>query len=301
MTRALVLSGGGSVGIAWQTGFAAGLASEGVDLADADYILGTSAGSATGAQLASRFDMATRVERYRQRAGEPIRGTVDEGSSGRRGGGGALGGLMQTMRKAAAEATSPEERRRLIGAFALEAETGPEDDFVESFRYLEGHDWPAHYRCTAVDAATGELVVWDQASGVPLPRAVASSCAVPGVYPPITINGSRYIDGGMRSGTNADLATGYDKVLIVSMRYNAPAAGDAQTDARLAQARAVLDREQQVLRDAGAEVLVVGPDEESAAAFGTNVLGSTNLDKIADAGLRQGAKAATDLADFWTA
>lgn len=295
-----MLSGGGAVGIAWQTGFAAGLASEGVDLARADWILGTSAGSATGAQLALRFDMATRVDRYRQRSGEPVRGTVDERpSAGRRGGaaGGPLSGLMDVMRSA--QGATPEERRKMIGAYALSAETGPEDRFVESFRYLDGHDWPAHYRCTAVDAESGAFVVWDEAAGVPLARAVASSCAVPGVYPPITIHGRRYIDGGMRSGTNADLAVDHDKVLILSMRFSAAPTGDAQTDARIAQARAVLDREQRTLRDAGAEVLVTGPDDEAAASFGTNLLSGANLAAVAGQGARQGSKAAVELGDFW--
>jgi NTE family protein len=300
MTTALVLSGGGAVGIAWQTGFAAGLASEGVDLADADWILGTSAGSATGAQLALRFDMAQRVDRYRQRAGQAVRGTVDDRRSGNRqgGGAGALSGLMEVMRSAGSAAT-PEERRKMIGAYALAAETGPEDGFVESFRYLDGHDWPAHYRCTAVDAESGEFVVWDQAAGLPLAQAVASSCAVPGVYPPITINGRRYIDGGMRSATSADLAIGHDKVLVLSMRFNAGATGDPQTDARIAQARATLDREQKVLHDASAEVLVTGPDDEAAASFGTNLLSGSNLSEVAEQGLRQGAKGAAELRDFW--
>lgn len=310
MTKALVLSGGGSVGIAWQTGFAAGLASEGVDLADAAAIVGTSAGSATGAQLALRFDMAKRVDRYRERAGQAVRGTVDERGGSQQGGarrqgtsrqggsrqGGALGPLMEAMRSAEG-AASPEERRAMIGAFALKAETGDEEQFVDSFRYLNDHEWPEHYRCTAVDAATGEFRVWDHAAGVPLPRAVASSCAVPGVYPPITIDGARYIDGGMRSGTNADLVEGHDKVLILGMRAGAgvPAGGDE----RAARARAMIEREQKVLRDAGAEVLVTGPDAESAASFGTNLLGGSNLAEVAEQGMRQGAKAAAELAGFW--
>src|SRR5688500_8257969 len=67
MSKALVLSGGGPVGIAWQSGLAAGLAAEGVDWASADFILGTSAGSAAGAQIALGRDMAAVVERYRTR------------------------------------------------------------------------------------------------------------------------------------------------------------------------------------------------------------------------------------------
>jgi hypothetical protein len=66
MTKALVLSGGGSVGIAWQTGLATGLARHGVDLSAADLIVGTSAGSAVGAQLALGGDAEERFDRYKQ-------------------------------------------------------------------------------------------------------------------------------------------------------------------------------------------------------------------------------------------
>ena len=59
--------------------------------------------------------------------------------------------------------------------------------------------------------------MWNKEAGVGVKWAVASSCAVPGVFPPITIKGRRYVDGGMRSPTNADLAKGYDAVIAVSV------------------------------------------------------------------------------------
>src|SRR5215472_11323476 len=58
--------------------------------------------------------------------------------------------------------------------------------------------------------------LWDACSGAPLERAIAASTAAPGIWPPITINGERYIDGGMRSMLNADLAIGSDIVIAVS-------------------------------------------------------------------------------------
>ena len=125
--------------------------------------------------------------------------------------------LMELMARAAASDADPEELRAEIGRFALEAETGPEERFVDAFRYLAEESWPRRYQCTAVDALTGEFMVWDGSHGEALDRAVASSCAVPGVFPPITINGRRYIDGGMRSGTNTDLAEGHQKVLVITL------------------------------------------------------------------------------------
>ncbi|MCH7719085.1 MAG: patatin-like phospholipase family protein, partial [Chloroflexi bacterium] len=52
-TRALVLGGGGPVGIAWEAGIIKGLLDGGVDATEADLIVGTSAGSVVGTQIAS--------------------------------------------------------------------------------------------------------------------------------------------------------------------------------------------------------------------------------------------------------
>ena len=65
-------------------------------------------------------------------------------------------------------------------------------------------DWPARaYACTAVDAETGEFVTWSKDSGVPIERAIASSCCVPGIFPPITINGRHW--GGIRIGCDSSV------------------------------------------------------------------------------------------------
>jgi NTE family protein len=162
MTKALVLSGGGPVGIAWQTGLAAGLRRKGVDLSAADLVVGTSAGSAVGAQIALGRDMEAALGRYEEafrRSGGPAAeapatgsGTPPAASSsaGPTGAGAAPGGamakLMELMAKAAVSEAAPEEVRAEIGRFALEAETGPEERFVDAFRYLAGEAWPARYR-----------------------------------------------------------------------------------------------------------------------------------------------------------
>lgn len=303
MTRALVLSGGGPVGIAWQSGLAAGLAAQGVDLREADFILGTSAGSAVGAQLALGRDMADVLERYR-RAGAPSEASTDEGSPGRRSGTAATPGRMQDLMRVMAESAAhegpPEEARALIGRFALDAETGPEEDFVAGFDYLAGETFPDGYACTAVDAETGAFQVWDSETGAPLERAVASSCAVPGVFPPITIDGRRYIDGGMRSVTNADLAAGHARVLVVTLRSGArPAAGGA-ADARMQRYLARMESERQVLLDAGGTVETIGPDEQSAAVIGANLMDGRLGPAAAEAGFRQGQATAAAIERAWS-
>jgi NTE family protein len=292
MTRALVLSGGGPVGIAWQTGLAAGLAAKGVDLRTADFIVGTSAGSAVGAQLALGRDMSIVLDRYRSAGSPGAEGQPAPASAGRSAATAATPGrmqeLMRLMAESAASDASPEEARAAIGRFALESETGPEERFVAGFSYLAGEPFPDGYACTAVDAESGEFKVWDASSGAPLDRAVASSCAVPGVFPPITINGRRYIDGGMRSGTNADLAAGHAKVLIVTLMSGARASSTASGDPRMQRYLERMARERQVLLDAGAEIEMVGPDEESASIMGVNLMDGRIAPAAADAGFRQG-------------
>jgi NTE family protein len=298
MTRALVLSGGGPVGIAWEAGLLAGLAEGGVDLATADYILGTSAGSFVGSQLAmgrKAGDMAGAILAEAER----VSAAVAAGSRPNTGGGGApnLGLLFQKMAEARSGERDPKEVRREIGQFALEAKTMDEESFIKSFgrQLSETPDgaWPSRgYACTAVDAETGEFVVWDAGSKVGLARAVASSCSVPGIFPPITINGRRYIDGGMRSGSNADIATGHELVVVVGLRT----AGDAEMSARM---RAPLEQEMQVLRDGGARTELILPDDASVAAFGLNLMDGRKRPGAAKAGIEQGRALAPTLKGVW--
>jgi len=305
MTRALVLGGGGPVGIAWEAGLIAGLAEGGIDLAEADFIMGTSAGSFVGSQLAmgrKATDMAGAIlaEAERQRSVAQIATPPRDGGSGggERPAAPNLMPLMRMMQEAAAGTRDPKEARREIGAFALGATTVDEETFIRSFgRQLSGEQaegWPKKaYACTAVDAESGEFVVWNNDSKVGLARAVASSCSVPGVYPPITINGRRYIDGGMRSGTNADVAKGHDLVVLVALRIGG--ADPAQAERQ----QQVLDREIKALTDGGAKVEVITPDAASQAAFGANLMDARVRPAAAKAGLEQGRALAAQLKAVW--
>jgi NTE family protein len=292
-SRALVLSGGGSVGIAWESGIVAGLAEGGVHLGDADLIVGTSAGSVVGAQLAlGRSPEAILASQLQPRP-------APAAPPGRAPGPPDLGPLMEIMGKLYAGDADAEALRREIGAFALSAKTAPEEQFIAGFgqRIGSARDWPERFVCTAVDAATGEFVRWDRAAGVDLARAVASSCAVPGIFPPITIGGRRYMDGGMRSGTNADLAAGCEVVVIVTLMGGGAPAGDPRLEA----AHRRLETEVAALRAAGARAVeILGPDEGSRAAFGLNLMDGRQAPAAAREGLRQGRAEAPHLRDVWS-
>ena len=204
--KALVMGGGGIIGIAWETGLAAGLSANGLDLRTADLVVGTSAGSVVGTQLAHGFDPAQMLAL--QQLDMPGTGVSISQLN--------TGGTAAIFAKWFSATEMSEELCKEIGCMALELETMPEESWLSIFAML-AMDWPERpLKITAVEASTGTFTVWDRESGAPLQLAVASSCTVPGLFPPVTINGRRYVDGGVRSATNADLATGYDSVLIIA-------------------------------------------------------------------------------------
>jgi len=294
MTRALVLGGGGPVGIAWEAGLLAGLAEGGVRAAEADFIVGTSAGSVVGALLALGRAPADIAGPIIAEADRPR--TIPAQAAENRTGAPDMALLFQKMQEAASGARDPAEVRREIGAFSLEARTADEATFIGGFgkQLAESGEgsWPGHgYACTAVDCETGEFVVWNAESKVPLSRAVASSCSVPGVFPAITLNGRKYMDGGMRSATNADLAKGHAKTLLVAVRL-----GSGEFAERMMKP---LEAEMAVIRAAGGAVELVVPDDASLAAFGSNLMNPRQRPGSARAGLEQGRRIAEGLRGFW--
>lgn len=276
---ALVLGGGGITGIAWEIGLVAGLADAGVDLSGADLVVGTSAGSIVGAHVTSGAELAAIYERQLAPAtGEKV-ARLQRATLAR------FGWAMLRSRG------KDVEFRRRIGALALAAEkagaTPPEQERLEVIgARLVSREWPERtFLVTAVDAETGEFRTFDRTSGVPLVPALAASCAVPGVYPPVTIDGRRYVDGGMRSTANADLAEGYDRVVVLAPipRGVGPMASvDAQVTGLVSR------------------VAVVSPDKDSRTAIGRNVLDPAARAPSAKAGRAQAASVAERLAEVWT-
>lgn len=275
--RGLVLGGGGVAGIAWETGIIAGLAQAGVDLLRADLIVGTSAGSTVAAQITSGLPLDELFRRQVDPAAQaPELAAVLDGDA-----------LLELFGNAGEQASDAGELRRRIGALALEAPTVTEAErrAVIAAR-LPSHTWPGRdLRVVAVDAYSGQERVFDKDSGIALVDAVGASCAVPGTWPPVTIGESRYIDGGIRSAENADLAAGCTHVLVLQV-MEIP----GNTD---------LDDQVSALRAEGAEVEIVRPDEASLEAMGPNLLDPAVREPAAKAGHEQGVRAAAALAAFW--
>ncbi len=204
-TRALVLGGGGAVCVSWQTGLLMGLREAGVDLAGAEAIVGTSAGAFVGALLASGrevTDALTSLAALGQSIDPDSLAVGDEA-------------FLSAMHQARL-GTDPRQALRAIGRAAKEASTSAEDLYLGLFGTLDGIAWPAGFRCTAIDIDTGDLAVWDQRSAVSLLHAVASSCAVPMLFPTVTIKGRRYMDGGILSSLNATVAPPTDVLVVLS-------------------------------------------------------------------------------------
>jgi NTE family protein len=286
--RALVLGGGGPVGIAWELGLAAGLEEGGVRIVEANRIIGTSAGSFAGAALASGRPAEALV---RAQVAQAERTSATRRDDAKPSPAPDLAPLMRFMARRPADREMPAELCAEIGAFALAAKTMPEEAFIASFGSLTnaGEKWPHGFACTAVDAVDGSFRLWEESSGVELGRAIASSCSVPGIFPPITIAGRRYIDGGMRSATNIDLAKGYRRVLAVAVLSNLA----------LDFMRAGIQREIDILTAEGARVELIVPDANCLAAFGNNLMDASRRGEVALAGVAQGRREAKRVAAFW--
>jgi NTE family protein len=274
MTRALVLGGGGITGIAWEVGLLAGLARAGIDLTDADTVVGTSAGSVVGSQITSGTPLE---ELYDEQLAPPDAEI-----------GGRLGRLAAL--KLAPPYVLPgsgRDKLRRVGTLALKSHPPGSVDRVGVIRSrLPVQDWPDRdLRITAVEAETGRFTVFDRDSGVDLVSAVAASCAVPTVWPPVEIGGRHYVDGGMRSTANLDLVAGAERVVVLAPL---PRSFSKRTSLRT-----------QLAKVAPREWSVLTPDAEALAAFGKNLLDPSKRADAGRAGLRQSAGLVDEIAHVW--
>ena len=296
--RALVLGGGGSTGNAWLIGVIASLSDAGLDVTSADLTIGTSAGSTAAAQiagatpaelLAAILAAAPQPQRLLQQQTDPA------GSGGGRVPSKPVADHMERTSKIIAAAKDAADMRRRMGAAALAMDAASDTSAQQRWRAtvaarLPSQHWPQRkVLITAVDAQSGEPVVFDRHSGVDLADAVAASCASGFAY---RIGDSRYIDGGYRSNAeNADLAAGYQRVLVLS-----PFGGRTRTPVDWGLHLATqLDG----LRAGGSRVETIFPDINSEHMFGTNAMDLTLRPPAARAGYNRGSALAEQLTEFW--
>ena len=295
--RALVFGGGGSAGNAWVIGVVAGLYDAGLDVTDADLIIGTSAGSTAAAQVASATPPPELLASILTTTPQVRTGLVGA-DRGRASNMPAADHMAKSSAIYAASQDAADMRRRM-GAAALEedAAASASDGSGQAQRRavvaarLPSQQWPEQpLLIVAVDAHTGESVVFDRHSGVDLVNAVTASTAGPGA-PPHTIGDRRYIDGGYRSIENADLAAGYERVLVLS-----PLGGRSRApkDWGIHLAAQVDD-----LRAHGSRVETILPDADTLAAFGDNMMNPSTRPPAARAGYNQGKALAEQLTKLW--
>jgi NTE family protein len=275
-----VLAGGGVAGIAWELGILRGIADESPDsarwLLDSDVLVGTSAGSAVAAQIGSGHHIDYLYARQIEEASAELDPGVSIDD---------VTGLFQT---ALTDPFAPLQRKlQRIGALAVARDTVAEPvrrDVIA--QRLPSHHWPGReLRITAVDVATGQRVVFTKDSGIELIDAVAASCAVPGAWPPVTIGERRYMDGGVGSSINLDVADDCgEAVVLVPAGESAPSPFGSGHAAEIA--------------GFGGLASAVFADDDSLNAFGTNPLDPRCRVASAQAGRAQGRRAAKAIAAF---
>jgi NTE family protein len=291
--RALVLGGGGSTGNAWVIGVIAGLFDAGLDVTDADLTIGTSAGSTAAAQITSGVQPTELLADILAAAPQPPTGPV--GSDRGRAPMGPAANIMEITSRIIGAAEDAADMRRRMGAAALEMDAASDGSRQTRWRAtvaarLPNQHWPKRtVLIVAVDAHTGEAVVFDRHSGVDLVDAVAASTSNGFAY---GIGDNRYINGGYRrSSENADLAAGYARVLVLS-----PFGGRSRYPLEWGMHLAAQVDE---LRARGSRVETIFPDSNSEHMFGANAMDLSLRPPAARAGYDQGRALAEQLTEFW--
>ncbi len=281
--RALVLGGGGTIGVAWEVAMLAGLLEHGLDARDADLVVGTSAGSVVGAWVAHKHDLA---ERARDRGEKPVGRAIATPA--------APTSVADVFRLWGSFDEMTPDRCAQIGAMALAADTAPQEEWLAGF-IDDGSGWPAtSFWVCAVDCESGELRIFTKNDGVPINVAIAASCAVPGLFPPVSIDGRRYTDGGVRSWTSADIVAVEtpERVLIV-----APAGIPGAPGVRGLAARQ-LAAEMQMLLEAGIDAKLVTMDD-AAQSLAPNWMDPAGRPAAVEAAAVHAARIGSELSAWW--
>lgn len=308
---ALVLGGGGAAGQAWTIGIVAGLAEAGFDLTEAaDLVIGTSSGATAAAQVRSATPPATLLASILSEPARPAGQNLSRPPSPQATPPSLpnslpsslpMAAVFERMRAISAAAASAADLQRAMGAFGLESDALL-DPAARALRRalvasrLPRPDWPERPMIVvAINAHTGELAAFDRTSGVDLADAVTASTALPGGGPTHRINGAHYINGGVRSAENADLASGYANIVVISPfggRSGPMPEGQFEGLRRSPEWGTDLASQIEALRKEGSRVELITPDAVSEAAMGVNQMDPSTRIPSARAGFAQGKKEA---------
>jgi NTE family protein len=281
----VVLAGGGYVASAWELGLITGMADAGLDVRNADLFVGTSSGSRVALHLASgdahEDAFHPRVQPLPAASGRPP--VVDWAA------------LREGIARAKQAGGSKTEILRRVGSLALAAASGTSGPNRRETvaAQLPVTEWPGKRVLIAtVNANTGERRAFHRDSGIHLADAVIASTASFGA-PPVLFQGEHYIDGGFYCTDNADLATGFDRVIILALKRppEIPSMSVAS-----------LDETVKTLQDNGSQVEVIQPDETTLAALAAagGLLNPAISAPAARAGRLQGGRIVSErLWSFW--
>ncbi len=273
-STALVLGNGGIAGIGWQIGMITGLAEAGVDLRTADLVIGTSAGAVVGAQIRSKLSTEELYKRQLERLNAEIPNRLS---------------MKQMAKWAFVAGTAPSDAaaaRRVAHAARGKSSVDPVLRLAAVSSRLPQKSWPKRpLWITAVDADTGALRVFDRDSRVSLAEAVNASCAIPFVWPEASVRGHHYLDGGVRSPLNLDLAHGYDRIVGLASNVLTPRRGGRISS--------------QLAHLGSARVTVIHPDPAARKAIGPNELDPQRVHGAALAGHAQARDFADEVRAVW--
>jgi NTE family protein len=291
----LVLGGGGVLGEAWMMGVLAGVEdATGFDLRRCEYFVGTSAGSIVAAHL-----VAGNAPRRPPSVGTEIELAPPPAVTG------LAAAAVQAARRAGAWAMAAASTfaplalgvaapgGAVMRAALLRRLPRPTETLEELGRRVErsGARFDGRLRVVAVDRGSGRRVVFGS-PGAPtatVGQAVEASCTVPWLFAPVRIGGREYVDGGVWSPTNLDVAPAGRQTYVLCLNPTGSISGDTSVFGVIRTvARSAMSIEALVLRRRGAAVQAVAPNLESAAAMGNNFMDREPRSRVLAAGYRQG-------------
>jgi NTE family protein len=290
----LVLGVGGILGEAWMWGYLGGAQrSSGEDFRRAKQLIGTSAGSIVAARLAGGEDPRRGEERVRwdgevepERRPGTLRTALERASRG------SLGAISPLAAPALSAATPGGALARAALLARVPAGRIELNDLRSRVEAL-APEFDGRLTIVAVDRGSGRRVAFgtDGAPEASVADAVAASCAVPGLFAPVRIGDREYVDGGVWSPTNLDLARAGsgDRVLCLVPTAAMGTAPALALRGLAAGWRLATSVESAAARRRGAGVEIVGPDAGAARAIGSDLMNPSRRARVLAEGFRQGA------------